>query len=109
MKWYQILYILGCYLLTHNPSVTVDGHIDTSFDEPYDYVLQDDSFGYDHARDFAPQQGRKIIVTGYMTNNSNNDLMALCFDPNGNLYTDFGIHGTSIYTSQRKILNGYMF
>ena len=74
-----------------------DGVLDTTFHSPDGYVLWDGGSGYDRAHDVALQQDGKIVVTGYMTNGLNNDLMVLRFDPNGTLDPDFGIDGTYIY------------
>jgi len=97
MKWYQIVWFLSCFFLMNDPLGAVDGRLDTSFNAPDGYVLWDGGIGYDRARDVALQHDGKIVVTGYMTNGSNNDLMVLRFDPNGNLDTAFGIDGTYIY------------
>lgn len=99
MKWYQIAWFLGCCLLVHDQLGAVDGHLDTSFHAPDGYVLWDGGSGYDRGRDVALLQDGKIVVTGYMTNGSNNDLMILRFDPNGILDTDFGTNGVYIYDS----------
>lgn len=80
-----------------HPVGAAEGILDTSFHAPDGYVLWDGGTGYDRARDVALQKDGKIIVTGYMTNGSDNDLMVVRFDPNGALDTDFGIDGTYIY------------
>jgi uncharacterized delta-60 repeat protein len=97
MKMYKIAWLLGCFLLMHAPLRAVDGDLDTSFHAPDGYVLWDGGSGYDRARDVALQQDGKIVVAGYMTNGSNNDLMVLRFDPNGILDTGFGTNGEYIY------------
>jgi uncharacterized delta-60 repeat protein len=97
MKLYKIAWLLVCCLLIHDPSEAADGQLDTSFHSPDGYVLWDGGSGYDRGRDVALQQDGKIVVTGYMTNGSNNDLMVLRFDPNGTLDTDFGTNGVYIY------------
>ena len=77
--------------------MAVDGRLDTSFHSPDGYVMWDGGFGYDRGRDVALQQDGKIVVTGYMTNGLDNDLMVLRFDPNGILDTGFGTNGVYIY------------
>jgi len=99
MKWYRIAWLCGCCLLMYEPLWAVDGHLDTSFHAPDGYVLWDGGFGYDRARDVALQQDGKIVVTGYMTNGSDNDVIVLRFDPNGTIDTNFGSNGTYIYDS----------
>ncbi len=97
MKFYKIACILVCCSLMHSPLRAADGQLDTSFHAPDGYVLWDGGSGYDRGRDVALQQDGKIVITGYMTNGSNNDLMVLRFDPNGTLDTSFGTNGVYIY------------
>lgn len=97
MKWCTITWFwISCLLMCH-PVGAAEGALDTSFHAPDGYVLWDGGTGYDRARDVALQQDGKIVVTGYMTNGSDNNLMVVRFDPNGTLDTDFGIDGTYIY------------
>jgi len=107
MKWYQIAWFLGFCLLMHAPLEAVEGQLDTTFHSPDGYVLWDGGYGYDRGRDIALQQDGKIVVTGYMTNGSNNDLMVLHFDSNGTLDTEFGTGGAYIYDGGNGNDGGY--
>ncbi len=100
MRLYKIAWLLVCCLLIHNPSEAADGQLDTSFHSPEGYVTWDSGFGYDRGRDVALQQDGKIVVTGYMTNGTDNDIMVLRFDPNGILDAGFGTNGVYIYDGQ---------
>src|SRR4030042_5526690 len=71
--------------------------LDTSFHSPDGYVLWDSGITYDRARDVALQSDGKIVVSGYMSNGSDNDLMVLRFDADGFLDTSFGVGGATIY------------
>lgn len=97
MKCLKLTLLLSSYFLMSSPVWASEGVLDTTFHSPDGYVLWDGGSGYDRARDVALQQDGKIVVTGYMTNGLNNDLMVLRFNPNGTLDPDFGIDGTYIY------------
>lgn len=93
----MVMFLLSCCFLTSLPGWASEGILDTTFHSPDGYVLWDGGSGYDRARDVALQQDGKIVVTGYMTNGSDSDLMVLRFDPNGTLDTQFGFDGMVIY------------
>ncbi|MFC1762543.1 delta-60 repeat domain-containing protein [Planctomycetota bacterium] len=97
MKWYKILWFLGCGVLMSVALEADEGVLDTTFNAPDGYVLWDGGSGYDRARDIALQADGKIVVTGYKTNGVDNDLFALRYDLNGNLDTSFGVEGVYIY------------
>ena len=83
MKWYRVMWLLGCCLLTAVAVGAADGVLDTSFHAPDGYVLWDGGAGYDRGRDIALQDDGKIVVAGYMTN--------------GVLDASFGYDGMALY------------
>jgi len=76
---------------------TALGVLDTTFHSPDGYVLWDGGSGYDRGRDIALQQDGKILVTGYMTNGTDNDLMVIRYNKDGTLDAGFGTNGAYIY------------
>jgi len=97
MKFLHVAFLwIICFLISSSVCAS-DGILDTTFHSPDGYMLWDGGSGYDRGRDIALQQDGKILVTGYMTNGTDNDLMVLRYDPNGTLDTGFGTNGAFIY------------
>jgi uncharacterized delta-60 repeat protein len=70
-------------------------------------VLWDGGSGYDRGRDIALQQDGKILVTGYTTNGTDNDLMVIRYNKDGTLDGGFGTNGAYIYDSGYGTDGGY--
>ncbi len=97
MKRLKVTFLLSCCFLMNMSVWASDGVLDTTFHSPDGYVLWDGGSGYDRGRDIALQQDGKILVTGYMTNGTDNDLMVIRYDKDGTLDTGFGTNGAYIY------------
>lgn len=99
MKSFNIVCFCLFSLLISDSLKATEGVLDTSFHAPNGYILWDGGKGYDRARDVALQQDGKIVVVGYLTNGSGDDLLVLRYDPNGLLDPSFGTKGSVIYDS----------
>jgi uncharacterized delta-60 repeat protein len=86
----------SCFLMSMSVWAS-DGVLDTTFHSPDGYVLWDGGSGYDRGRDIALQQDGKILVAGYMTNGTDNDLMVIRYKKDGTLDAGFGTNGAYIY------------
>jgi len=73
-----------------------DGSLDTSFDTD-GIVTTDISGDYDFAHDVTIQSNGKIVVTGYMTNISNEDIFVARYKTDGSL--DQSFNGVGIVTT----------
>jgi len=97
MKRLKITFLWSsCFLMSMSVWAS-EGVLDTTFHSPDGYVLWDGGSGYDRGRDIALQQDGKILVTGYMTNGTDNDLMVIRFNRDGTLDAGFGTNGAYIY------------
>jgi hypothetical protein len=83
MKHLSITFLLCSCFLTNISVQASDGVLDTTFHSPDGYVLWDSGAGYDRGRDIALQHDGKIVVTGYKTNGTDNDIMAIRFNRDG--------------------------
>ena len=107
MKHLSITFLLSCCFLMNMSVWASDGMLDTSFHSPDGYALWDSEIGNDKGRDIALQHDGKIIVAGYMTNGTDNDLMVIRFNEDGTLDTEFGTNGVYIYDSGNGTDGGY--
>ena len=107
MKHLSITFLLSCCFLMNMSVWASDGMVDTSFHSPNGYALWDSEIGNDKGRDIALQHDGKIIVAGYMTNGTDNDLMVIRFNEDGTLDTEFGTNGVYIYDSGNGTDGGY--
>ncbi|MHC4440401.1 MAG: delta-60 repeat domain-containing protein, partial [Planctomycetota bacterium] len=97
MKHLMITFLLISCFFINKPVLASDGVLDTTFHSPDGYALWDGGSGYDRGRDIALQRDGKILVTGYMTNGADDDLMVIRFNIDGTLDTGFGTNGAYIY------------
>ena len=74
-----------------------EGALDTSFNSPNGYVLWDGGNGYDRGRDIAVQSDGKLVVTGYHSNGTDDDLFVIRYNSDGSLDTGFGTNGLYAY------------
>ncbi len=103
----KFTFLLGSYFLISLSVWASDGVLDTTFHSPDGYVLWDGGSGYDRGRDIALQKDGKILVTGYMTNGTDNDLMVVRYNEDGTLDTGFGTNGAFIYDGGHGNDGGY--
>jgi uncharacterized delta-60 repeat protein len=96
----------SCFLMSLSVWAS-DGVLDTTFNSPEGYVLWDGGAGYDRGRDIALQQDGKILVTGYMSNGTDDDIMVIRFNTDGTLDTSFATNGSYIYDGGYGIDGGY--
>jgi len=107
MKLLKIAFLwISCFLMSLSVWAS-EGVLDTTFHSPDGYVLWNGGSGYDRGRDIALQQDGKILVTGYMTNGTDNDIMAIRFNTDGTLDTGFGTNGAYIYDGGNGDDSGY--
>lgn len=97
MNLLKVTFLWGSCFLMSLPVWASEGVLDTTFHSPDGYVLWDGGSGYDRGRDIALQQDGKIVVTGYMTNGTDDDLMVIRFNKDGTLDAGFGTNGAYIY------------
>jgi uncharacterized delta-60 repeat protein len=97
MKLLTITFLWSSCFLMSMSAWASDGVLDTTFHSPDGYVLWDGGSGYDRGRDIALQSNGKILVTGYMTNGTDNDLMVIRYNRDGSLDAGFGTNGAYIY------------
>jgi len=107
MKHLTITFLICSCFLMNMSAWASDGVLDTTFHSPDGYVLWDGGSGYDRGRDIALQQDGKILVTGYMTNGTDDDIMVIRYNKNGTLDTGFGTNGAYIYDSGNGTEGGY--
>jgi len=107
MKHLKVTFLWCSCLLMSLSAWASGGVLDTTFHSPDGYVLWDGGSGYDRGRDIALQQDGKILVTGYMTNGTDNDLMVICYDKDGTLDAGFGTNGAYIYDGGNGNDGGY--
>ena len=107
MKHLKVTFLWCSCLLMSFPVWASGGVLDTTFHSPDGYVLWDGGSGYDRGRDIALQQDGKILVTGYMTNGTDNDLMVIRYDKDGTLDAGFGTNGAYIYDGGNGNDGGY--
>jgi uncharacterized delta-60 repeat protein len=97
MSQLKVKFLWGsCFLMSLSVWAS-EGVLDTTFHSPDGYVLWDGGSGYDRGRGIAIQQDGKILVTGYMTNGKDNDLMVIRYEKDGTLDVGFGTNGAYIY------------
>lgn len=73
---------ISCFLM--NISVFApNGVLDTTFHSPNGYVLWDGGTGYNSGRDITLQRDSKILVTRYMINGTDDDIMVIRFNTDG--------------------------
>jgi len=97
MKHLKVTILLSSCFLMSLLVWASEGVLYTTFHSPDGYVLWDGGSGYDRGRDIALQQNGKILVTGYMTDGTDNDLMVIRYNRDGTLYAGFGTNGAYIY------------
>jgi uncharacterized delta-60 repeat protein len=97
MKLLTVTFLLSGFFLMNMSAWASDGVLDTTFHSPDGYVLWDGGAGYDRGRDIALQSNGKILVTGYMTNGTDDDIMVIRYNRDGSLDTGFGTNGAYIY------------
>ena len=107
MKFLKVTFLWSMCFLMSMPVWASEGVLDTTFNSPDGYVLWDGGSGYDRGRDIALQQDGKILVTGYMTNGTDNDLMVIRYNKDGTLDTGFGTNGAYIYDGRNGNDGGY--
>ena len=107
MRGLKVAFLWSGFFLVSISAWASDGVLDTSFHSPDGYVLWDGGSGYDRGRDIALQQDGKILVTGYMTNGTDNDLMVIRYNRDGTLDTGFGTNGAYIYDGGHGNDGGY--
>ncbi len=73
--------------------LNVNGTLDNSFGGGSGFVLRSTSAGDDIATDVVIQADGKIVVTGYGTNGSNNDITVVRFNADGSLDADVAPSG----------------
>jgi len=86
-----------CLLSISSMLWAAEGVLDTTFNSPGGYVLWDGGSGDDLGRDIALQSDGKIVVTGYRTNGSDDDLFVIRYNADGSLDTGFGTNGLYNY------------
>ena len=107
MRGLKVAFLWSSFFLMNMSVLASDGVLDTTFHSPDGYVLWDGGAGYDRGRDIALQSDSKILVTGYMTNGTDNDLMVIRFNSNGTLDAGFGTNGAYIYDGGNGNDDGY--
>jgi len=97
MKLLKVTFLWSsCFLMSMSVWAS-EGVLDTTFHSPDGNVLWDGGSGYDRGRDIALQQDGKILVSGYMTNGTDNDLMVIRYNRDGTLDAGFGTNGAYLY------------
>ena len=107
MKHLTITFLLSSCFIMSMSAWASDGVLDTTFHSPDGYVLWDGGSGYDRGRDIALQRDGKILVTGYMTNGTDDDIMVIRYNKDGTLDTGFGTNGAYVYDSGNGTEGGY--
>ena len=107
MKHLAITFLFISCFLTNMTAQASDGILDTTFHSPDGYVLWDGGAGYDRGRGIVLQQDGKIVVTGYMTNGMDDDIMVIRYNRDGTLDAGFGTNGSYIYDGGNGTDSGY--
>jgi len=107
MKLLKITFLWSSCFLMSLPVWASEGVLDTTFHSPDGYVLWDGGSGHDRGRDIALQQDGKILVSGYMTNGTDDDIMVIRYNKDGTLDAGFGTNGAYIYDGGNGDDGGY--
>jgi uncharacterized delta-60 repeat protein len=107
MKHIAITFLFISCFLTNMSAQASDGILDMTFHSPDGYVLWDGGAGFDRGRDIALQRDGKILVAGYKTNGTDNDMVVIRYNRDGALDTGFGTNGAYIYDSGNGTDGGY--